>query len=237
MKCFAFLTASLLILLTTPAAAGPMWQSINLSISLADAPKVEAALDKLISSMGDKLTGSVSLMAYVAYGDGSTSHNIISSFDSRAESEAWTQALRSSEGWKKYVKATDGMTQLAGMSRMNFLKSWGDDGPDDVFWEIYSFNVSDVAALTAALDTFNGSDAGKAMGASVHLSEIAAAGIAPVTHLISVGFKSEAEAEKSNATLTTTEAWAAYLEAASKVADGNGAYMMRTVRTWGNSQQ
>jgi hypothetical protein len=102
---------------------------------------------------------------------------------------------------------------------------------------IYSFNVSDVAALTAALDAFNGSDAGKATGASVHLSEIAAAGIAPVTHLISVGYKSEAEAEKSNATLITTEAWAAYLEATSKVVNSTGAYMMRTVKTWGNSQQ
>ena len=102
---------------------------------------------------------------------------------------------------------------------------------------IYSFTVSDVAALTAALDKLNGSEAGKAAGGSVYLSEIAAAGIAPVTHLISVGFKSEAEAEKSNATFSTSEAWAAYAEATSKVADNTGAYMMRTVKTWGNSQQ
>ena len=236
MKRIAFF-ATILVLLSTPAVAGPIWSSINLSISLADAPKVAAALDKLMSSMGDKLTGNVSLMAYVAGGEGATSHNIISAFDSRAESEAFSQSLSTSDAWKKYAKKTDGMAQLGGLSRMNSLKSWGDDDPADVFWETYSFNVSDVPAFTAALDELNNSDAGKASGASVYLSEIAAAGIAPVTHLISVGYKSEAEAEKSSAKLVATKEWAAYFEAASKAADNNGAFMMRTVKAWGNDAQ
>ena len=236
MKRIAILVTSLL-LLSTPALAGPVWSSATLSISPADAPKVAAALDRLMSSMGDQLTGSVSLMAYVAGGDGSTSHNVITSFGSRAEGEAFSQSLSMSDAWKKYAKETDGKTQLTGVSRMNSLKSWGEDDPADVFWEVYSFNVSDVAAFTAALDALNNSEAGKASGASVYLSEIAAAGIAPVTHLISVGYKSEAEAEKSTAKLTATKAWATYFEASSKAADNNGAFMMRTVKSWGNDVQ
>jgi hypothetical protein len=236
MKRIVFLVTSLL-LLSTPALAGPIWSSVTLAISPADAPKVVAALDKLMSSVGDELTGSISLMAYVAGGDGATSHNVISSFDSRAEAEAFSQSLTMSDAWKKYANKTDGMSQLTGLSRMNFLKSWGEDDPADVFWEIYSFNVSDVAAFTAALDALNNSDAGKASGASVYLSEIAAAGIAPVTHLISVGYKSEAEAEKSSAKLTESKAWATYSEASAKAADNNGAFLMRTVKTWGNDAQ
>jgi hypothetical protein len=236
MKRILFLTASIL-LLSTPAVAGPIWSSINLSISPADTPKVVAALDQLMNSMGDKLTGSVSLMAYVAGGDGSTSHNIITSFDSRAQSEAWSKSLTSSEAWKKYVKATDGMTELAGRSRMNFVKSWGEDDPADVFWEIYAFDVSDAAAFSAALDKLLASDAGKASPASVYLSEIAAAGLAPVTHLISVGYQSEAEAESAGATLSATQAWADYVQAAQKAADNSGAYMMRQIKTWGDAGQ
>jgi hypothetical protein len=236
MKRIAFLAASLLIL-STPAAAGPIWNSINLSISPADAPKVAAALDKLMKATGDGLTGSVSLMAYVAGGEGSVSHNIISSFDSRAEGEAWGRKVSESDAWKKYAKETDGMTQLGGLSRMNFVKSWGEDDAADAFWEIYGFNVSDAGAFTAALDALNASDAGKATGASVHLSEIAAAGAAPVTHLISVGYKSEAEAEKSSAELIATKAWATYLDASSKAATPAGAWMIRTVKTWGADAQ
>lgn len=236
MKRVAFLAASLLIL-STPAAAGPIWNSINLSISPADAPKVVAALDKMMKSMGDELTGSVSLMAYVAGGRGSVSHNIITAFDSRAEGEAWGQKISASDAWKKYTKETDGMAQLGGMSRMNSLKSWGEDDPAIVFWEIYGFNVSDAEAFSAAIDALNESDAGKALGATVYLSEIGAAGMAPVTHLISVGYKSEAEAEKSSAKLLTTKDWATYNEASSKAATPAGAWMIRTVKTWGGDAQ
>jgi hypothetical protein len=236
MKRIALLAASLLIL-ATPAAAGPIWNSINLSISPADAPKVAAALDKLMSSMGDELTGSVSLMAYVAGGEGSVSHNIISAFDSRAESEAFGQKLSQSDAWKKYTKETDGMAQLGGMSRMNSLKSWGGDDPTDVFWEIYGFNVSDAAAFTVAIDALNKSDAGKASGAAVYLSEIGAAGMAPVTHLISVGYKSEAEAEKSSAKLVTTKDWVTFMAASSKAATPAGAWMIRMVKTWGEEAE
>ena len=227
------LIVSALVLLAGPATAGPIWHSINLSVSPADAPKVVAALDVLIRSTGDSLTGSVSLMSYVASGEGSTSHNIISSFESRAAAESWTQSLFKSDAWKKYAKATDGLTRLEGTARMNFVKTWGKDDPADVFWEIYAFDVSDPPGFVAAIDRLMESDAGKASPASVYLSEVAAAGIAPITHIISVGYNSEAEAESSSATLTATRDWAKYIEAAEKAAENKGAYMMRTIKAWG----
>jgi hypothetical protein len=167
-----------LLLVSTAASAGPNWGTISLSMSIADAPKVRAALDKLMNSVGSDLTGNISnisLMANVA--GGGSSHVIISSFDSRAAREAWLQKMRSSQAWADYAKATDGMVEPVGVSRMDFVKSWGEENADaDVFWEIHAFSVSDVSAFVAALDALQATDAGKATGAQVHLSEVAAGG-------------------------------------------------------------
>jgi hypothetical protein len=219
----AYLAASL-ILVSSGASAVSNWQTIELSTSLANAPKVQAALDKLMSSVGGDLKGNVSLMASVA--GGNSSHTIISSFDSRAAREAWVSKLYASDAWAEYAKATDGMIERGGTSRMNFVKSWGEDNAGaDVFWEIHAFSVGDVRAFVAALDALQGSEAGKATGAQVFLSAVAAAGLAPATHLISVGFASEAQAENSSAALTATKEWATYQEASGKA---------RTVATWGD---
>ena len=234
MKRIALLAAGLL-LVSTAAAAGPNWQTIALSISLADEPKVLAALDKLMSSAGVELPGSVSLMANVAGGDGSSSHSIISSFDTRAQRETWIQGLRASDAWAEYAKATAGMTQASGSSRMDFVKSWGEGNDNDVFWEIHAFTVTDPEAFLAALDGLMTSDAGKASPAQVHLSAVAASGLSPVTHLISVGYESEAQAETATEAMNATEDWASYLEASGKAGTFAGTFMIRTIKAWGNT--
>ncbi len=101
MKRIALLVAGLL-LVSTAATAGPNWQTLSISISLTDVPKVVAALDKLISTSGDDLTGTVSLMANIVGGNSPASHTFISSFDSRAEREAWIQNLLPSAAWAEY---------------------------------------------------------------------------------------------------------------------------------------
>jgi hypothetical protein len=222
-----------LLLMSTVASAGSNWQTIELSISLANAPKVQAALDKLMKAAGGDLEGNVSLMGSVA--GGANSHVIISSFDSRAAREAWTSKLFASDAWATYVKATDGMTEAVGTSRMDFEKSWGESNADaDVFWEIHAFTVADEPALVAALDALMASDAGKAMGTQVYLSSVAAAGLSPSTHLISVGFASEAHAETSTAALEASKAWATYFKASRKAATHDGTFMLRTLATWGS---
>ncbi len=231
MKRIALL-ATAFVMVATTAAAGPSWTSIGLNISLQDAPKVQAALDDLMKSAGDDLTGTVSLMANVA--GGATSHSIISSFDSRAARETWMAKLRASKAWDKYVKATAGMTSPGDTSRMDFVADWGTDNEGaDVVWEMHAFSVSDPAALLAALEALQASDAGKATGAQVYLSAVGAAGIAPATHVISVGFKSEAHAEASMAVLNQSEAWATYMAASREAATVEGTFVLRTVSTWG----
>jgi hypothetical protein len=56
-----------------------------------------------------------------------------------------------------------------------------------------------------------------------------------VTHLISVGFESEAEAETWGASMVTSKDWTSYQEASGKVAAYAGAFMIRTIQTWSSS--
>ena len=74
---------------------------------------------------------------------------------------------------------------------------------------------------------------GQATGNQVYLSRVAAAGFAPATHVISVGFASEAHAEAASAALYASDAWAAYMEATADVANLGGTFIIRTVATWG----
>lgn len=172
-------------------------------------------------------------MANVA--GGSTSHSVVSAFETRAEREVWLAHLRASPAWAEFAKSTSGLIQPGSSSRMNFVKSWGEEDPKDVFWEIFAFTVSDPAALGAALDALLASDDSKGFPGQVHLSAVAAAGLSPVTHLISVGYESEAEAETWNASMLTTRAWASYVEATRGSMTPAGSYMIRSIKTWGGS--
>ncbi len=222
-----------LLLVSTVATAGPNWQTFTFSTTPANLPKVLAALDKLMSSAGPGDKGSASLMANIAGGDGS--HTFISSFDSRAAREVWTQSLVASPAWSEFTRATSELIERGGSSRMDFVKSWGKESDKDVFWEIYAFTVTDADALSGALDGFLASDTGKEFPGQVHLSTVAAAGLSQVTHLISVGFESEAEAETWGDSLVTSKDWTSYQEASGKVSTFAGAFMIRTIETWGGS--
>jgi hypothetical protein len=56
-----------------------------------------------------------------------------------------------------------------------------------------------------------------------------------VTHLISVGFESEAEAETWGDSMVASKDWTAYQEASGKVSTYAGAFMIRTIQTWSSS--
>lgn len=232
MKRTALLVAGLL-LVSTVASAGSNWQTLTFSTTPTNVPKVLAALEKLMGSAGPGDGGSVSLMANIAGGD--HSHTFISAFDSRAAREVWTQSLLTSPAWSEFTMATAGLIERGESSRMNFVKSWGEESDKDVFWEIYAFIVTDAGALSGVLDSFLDSDTGKEFPGQVHLSAVAASGVSQVTHLISVGFESEAEAETWGASMVTSKDWTAYQEASGKVSTYAGAFMIRTIQTWGGS--
>ena len=232
MKRTTLLVAGLL-LVSSVANAGPNWQTFTFSTTPTNLPKVLAAAEKLMGAAGPGDKGTVSLMANVAGGD--HSHTFISSFDSRAARETWAKSFTASPAWKEFTKTTSGLIERGQSSRMNLVKSWGEESSKDVFWEIYAFTVTDADAFSGAIDRFLDSDTGKKSPGQVHLSAVAASGLSQVTHLISVGFESEAEAETWEDSIVTSKDWTSYQEASDKVSTFAGAFMIRTIQTWGSS--
>jgi hypothetical protein len=224
-----------LLLISTVANAGSNWQSLSFTTTPADLPKVVAALDKLMSSAGPGDKGTVSLMANVAGGDGS--HSFISSFDSRAAREAWSAGLQTSPAWGEFTAATSGLIDRGASSRMDFVKSWGKESDKDVFWEIYAYSVTDASAFSGALDTFLATEAGKGFPGQVRLSTVAASGLSQVTHLLSVGYESEAESEGWGDPMANNPDFASYQEASRRVSTLAGSFMIRTIQTWGGSDE
>jgi hypothetical protein len=222
-----------LMLTSTTAIAGQNWQTFTFSTTPANQAKVLAALDKLMTANGTGDQGSAALMANVAGGD--NSNTFISSFDTRAAREAWSQSLNPSPAWTEFTKTTDGLIERGSTSRMDIVKSWGEQNPKDVFWEIYAFTVTDADDFSEAIDNLLASGTGKKFPGQVHLSAVAAAGMSQSTHLISVGFESVAVAEAWDDTLSASKDWASYLKASGEVSTSGGAYMIRTIKAWDGS--
>jgi hypothetical protein len=232
MKRVAILAAGLL--LGQLASAAPNWQVTSFSMEPQNLAKVLAATDELLSSPVGKTTpGTVSLMVNLIDGSDPSTHSFITSFDSLAAREGFFQKLQADDAWATFLDTFTPLADPVSNSRMTFLKSWGEESDKDVVWQIYAFTVTDDAAFPAALDAFLGSTTGKGFPGQVHLSAVSAAGMSDVTHLISVGFESEAEAETWGDAMIATNDWAAYLDASGKASEFRGTYLIRTIKTWG----
>lgn len=231
-KRIAILTAGLL--LGQVASAAPNWQVTSFSMEPQNLAKLQAATDALLNSpTGKTIPGTVSLMVNLVDGNDPATHSFITAFDSIAAREAFFQKLQADAAWAQFLDAYTPLTEPGATSRMTFLKSWGEESDKDVVWQIHAFSVTDDAAFSAALDAFLASDTGKRFPGQVRLSAVSASGMTDVTHLISVGFESEAEGETWGDGMVTTSDWAAYLAASGKVSGFHGTYLIRSLKTWG----
>jgi hypothetical protein len=227
------LLAGGLLLLAHAAGAGQNWQVSSFATEPQNVPKVVAATDKLMAALGKEFNGSVSLMQAVLDGADPATHSYISVFNSMAEREAWFQKMQADPAWDAFLSTFAPLSDPVSTSRMNTLKSWGPESDADVVWRLHVFDVSDPMAFTKALDTLMASSTGQKGPAQVYLSEVDAAGVTDFTHVISVGYESEAEAEAWIAELRGTEDWTAYIEASQKAGEFGGTFVIRTLKTWG----
>lgn len=232
MKSLSLIATGLLV--GQVAAAAPNWQVTSFSIDPQDLGRVLAAADAMLGSPAAKdMPGTVSLMANLIDGNDPATHSFISAFDSLAEREAFFQKLQADPAWGRFLAAFGPLSEPGSTSRMTFLNSWGEESVEDVVWEIHAFSVSDASGFTAAIDALMASETGKGFPGRVHLSGVSAAGMTSVSHLVSVGFQSEAEAEAWNDRMLATQDWADYVQASEKVSEFRGTWLIRTVKTWG----
>lgn len=222
-------------LLTSQAAvAEPVWSTISLSATPSNAPQVVAAADTLMSSeIGKTFPGRLLLQVNIADGANPATHTFVPIYKTTAEREAFTQSLQGNAAWTEFLAVLEKTTQPGGTVLHQTLKHWGDINDTDHVWMAYAFDVSDPNGFLAAIDAFMASATGKKFPGQVYLSAVVAGGLSPVTHVISVGYDSEAEMAAWHAVRDPSADWAAYQRASRPTSEYLGASLARDLKSWG----
>jgi hypothetical protein len=222
------------ILLVSQSAYAASWSIINIAVQPLDAPAVVAAADALMSSPAGKgFPGRLFLQQIVADGDNPATHSFVPVYRSAAEREAFVAKLQADPAWAKFQEAMAKLSQPVSTVLYRTQKRWGNVTDTDVVWQTHAFDVRDPAAFTAALGAFMASPTGKRFPGQIFLSSVVSGGLSPVTHLISVGFASDAARESWQDSIQGGTDFETYLAASRKAADYLGNNMARTVKTWG----
>jgi hypothetical protein len=233
MTRFATVILSGCLLLAGSARAAENWQALGFTTTPKNLPQLIAATDAFMASdAGKALPGTLSLLAAEIDGGDPATHSFISSMESFAAREKWVASLEGNADWIALRDAYFDLVQPGGTSRMVFVKSWG-EGANDVVWHLFGLEVSDAAKYLGAMDALMASETGKKFPGSLYLSSVAAAGMSSVTHVVSVGYESEAEAEAWNDVMLQSADWATFQAATDPVSKNAGAWVLRTLKTWG----
>jgi hypothetical protein len=228
------LASTLLLLVGESAAASTSWSLISFATTPANAPQILAAADKLLSSpAGKEFPGRLLLQAHQADGANPATHSFAPIYESAAQREAFVEKLQKDPAWTEFQATLAQLTQPVSVVQHRTLKSWGKIEDTDKVWAAHAFDVRDAGAFAAALDAFMKSAKGKAFPGQVHLSQVVAGGLSPVSHVISVGFASEAEMETWNDSLDGNADWNAYLAASQASSEYLGGNLSRDLKAWG----
>ncbi len=232
--CFAPMLAGLWI--ATGAHAGGSWTAISLAVPAGRAADVVAATDKMMASeVGKQFPGRLFLQQAIADGANPATHTFVPIYKSAAAGEAWGTQLRASKAYQEFLTALAAIGPVTSSARYRILKSWGGISDADSIWMSFAFDVDKPADYVAAIDTFRASAMGKKAPSQAHLSAVVAAGMTPMSHLVTVGYASEAEMETWQLGLQGNADWQKLLDALEASAEFQGASMVRTVKVWGSA--
>lgn len=227
--------AAVLSLLSSAAFAGPMWESFGIAAKQSDAPKIVAATDKFMTSAeGKAFPGKLIMMTNVANGADPTTHSWVAIYNSTADAERWGASLENAKSWTDFMNAVSPITTPTVDARYALVKSWGKADDATSVWHGHMIKSSDPAKTAAALDKWFNSSKGKTFPGEAYLSAPIAAGPTPMTHLISVGFKSEADMETWSDSLQGNADYVAFINEFLATTEYLGATLSREVKEWGS---
>jgi len=226
------------LLLTAPLTswAQPGWQSTSLSVPPAAAPAVVAAFDALMAAAVDQgYTGRTLLNSNVIDGTNPATHTVISLHRSLAAREAMASKLVESGAWQTFMDAMPAGVTPVSTTRGVFVASWGEASEKDVSWTHHSFAVGNATAFVGAMEDLMAGEAMKKFPGHVMLHALTA-GQNGASHVISVGYESEAEGEQWGQTLQGNADWNLYLARSGAASEYLGAWVARQARAWGEAE-
>ncbi len=229
------LFAATALFIAQASAADPTLQINGIALNPGANPAdVVAATDQLMGSEILKQgTGRLLLLASLADGDNPATHAFAVLNKSAAAGEAFGQKLAADPAWAQFQGAMAKLGTITNTARYRTIKSWGDISDSDAVWLGVALVVTDVPAFLAARDRYQASETGKKFPGQGHLSAVVAAGASPVTHVVSVGYASEAEMESWGTVNRASADWQAYQTAIQGSAQVVGFTLSRVVKAWG----
>jgi len=219
------------------AHAAPGWDVTSFATSPSNAPKLVAAIDEWMDASGAEYPGQVTLNFNEADGSDPATHTIIATFPSVATAEAYTQKVQTNEkmaaGWAKLMSVFEAHTTPVQTTRGTFIRNWGEIDPADSVWMHHMVTATDASAVVAALDRWMNSATGRKAPGQVHLSSVAAGGMGAPSHIVSIGYASQAEAETWQDSLSGNKDYQTFLTEISKATEYHGANLAIRVKSWG----
>jgi hypothetical protein len=228
---------AVMVCVALSANAQPGWTITGLTVLPPDAPKLVAALDALFASdVGSKAPGRVVLRANVADGNNPETHTVVSLASSAEEREQFQAKLYASDAWAELTSTVSSLSRAPGVT-MRGIIVWnnGDRTDSDVVWLNHYLTTRQPASLAAALAAYSQTPGGQAQTGQVHLSALIAGGVGGPSHVVSVGFASEAEMEASIAKQQQDPAYQAMLGIINSIAQYHGAVLQRDLKSWGKA--
>jgi hypothetical protein len=225
-------------LLAVTAHAGPGWHVNSFSVAPLDAPKVVAAIDEWFAASGKDYPGQVTLLFNEADGIDPATHTILQTYPSMAANEQFSQSLQADEkmaaDWAKLLGAMSGIATPVQRAKGAFLRNWGDVDPNDTVWMHHFITTDDAPAVVAAIDRWMNSPTGKKAPGQMHLSGAVAGGLGSATHIVSIGYASQAEAEQWQDSLAGNSDFEAFMATMQGLTEYHGANLLIELKSWGN---
>ena len=226
--------AALSLLIGGAAQAGSNWESYSMNVPSGEEGAVLVAIEKFMDTKaGKKMPGSYSLMISQVDGADPSTHSILWAAESVAEREKYTKSMEGNADWAALVASLSNATDGWSTYRMAFNKTWGDGGDTDSVWYLHALVITDVSAYERALDALMSSTVAKKFKGTMSLSTVVAGGITPASHVLSMGYANEAEAEAWNDALAGSPAYAAFEKATAGSSEYKGTSIINTIKAWG----
>src|SRR4030095_2885923 len=144
------------------AVAAPSWSVISFSTTPQNAPKILAAVDKVMSSAaGKQFPGKLLLQTILPAANAPATHSFVPIYKTIADREAYLKKLYADPAWTAFLAVMEKESRPGSTVLYKTMKSWGDPADTDTLWEAHAFKASDPAAFQAAIDKFVASETGK----------------------------------------------------------------------------
>lgn len=230
---------SMLVLtsLSFSSLAQPGLHATGVVINPMDQAKVIAAFQVWMDGYGKKSKNRILLQSHVADGANPATHSFVAMFSSVAENEEFSNMVQEEgmEEWMAFLEKVTPVSSVVSSSRSTVIRSYGDISDDNDVWIVHALTAGNAPSVVQAMDAWMNSPTGKKFPGELHLMGTVAGGIGAPSHLVAIGFESQAQMAEWNEVAAPSADLGRLLSSLNALTEYHGANMLMTIGAWGKS--